>query len=96
MSKFKVGQRVCLFNSLSCSIEEDQVYGVLFVPVPVEGKTGGEGKSIAEKLEAGLMEVKEQCQLCGHQGIVDTDVLFASEAECRAFYRKFFKEGDQQ
>ena len=90
MSKFKVGQRVWLFNSLSMRIEEDDVYGALYVPVPVEGKTGGEGKSIAEKLESGLMEVKEQYQLCGHQGIVDAEVLFASEEECREAYRRFF------
>ena len=91
MSKFSCGQRVYLFNSLSCRIEEDDVYGALFVPVPVEGVQQDSGKSIKEKIDAGQMVMKEQYQLCGHQGIVDADVLFASEAECRKFYAEFFK-----
>ena len=91
MTKFSCGQRVYLFNSLSMRIEEDDVYGVLFVPVAVEGVQQDSGKSISEKIEAGQMVVKEQYQLCGHQGIVDADVLFASEAECRKFYAEFFK-----
>lgn len=80
-----------LFNSLSCKIEEDDVYGVLFVPVAVEGVLQDSGKSIKEKIVAGQMEVKEQYQLVGHQGIVDADVLFASQDECRKFYAEFFK-----
>lgn len=91
MTKFSCGQRVYLFNSLSMRIEEDDVYGALFVPVAVEGVLQDSGKSISEKIEAGQMVVKEQYQLCGHQGIVDADVLFASEAECRKFYAEFFK-----
>ena len=47
--------------------------------------------NIAEKIEAGQMKVQEQYQLVGHQGIVDAEVLFASEDECRAFYKEFFK-----
>lgn len=90
MTKFKCGQHVWLFNSLSMRIEEDDVYGALFVPVAVEGVQQDSGKSIQEKLDAGQMEVKEQYQLCGHQGIVDADVLFASEEECREAYRAFF------
>lgn len=90
MTKFECGQRVWLFNSLSMRIEEDDVYGALFVPVAVEGVQQDSGKSIQEKLDAGQMEVKEQYQLCGHQGIVDADVLFASEEECREAYRAFF------
>ena len=92
MSKFKCGDHVFLFNSLSMRIEEDDVYGALFVPVPVEGVAQDSGKSIKEKIEAGQMVVKEQYQLCGHQGIVDADVLFASEGECREAYRRFFSE----
>ena len=91
MTKFSVGQRVFLFNSLSVKIEEDDVYGALFVPVPVEGVKQDSSKSLAEKLKAGQMKVQEQYQLVGHQGIVDADVLFASEDECRAFYKEFFK-----
>lgn len=90
MSKFNPGDRVFLFNSLSMRIEEDDVYGCLFVPVPVEGNVQDSGKSVGEKIAAGQMEVKEQYQLCGHQGIVDAEVLFASEEECREAYRKFF------
>lgn len=81
-----------LFNSLSMRIEEDDVYGALFVPVAVEGVQQDGGKSIKEKIEAGQMAVKEQYQLCGHQGIVDAEVLFASEAECREFYADFFSK----
>lgn len=92
MTKFKCGQHVWLFNSLSMRIEEDYVYGALFVPVAVEGVQQDSGKSIQEKLDAGQMEVKEQYQLCGHQGIVDAEVLFASEEECREAYRAFFAE----
>ena len=91
MSKFNCGQRVFLFNSLALRIEEDDVYGALFVPVPVEGAEQDSGKSIAEKIAAGQMVVKEQYQLCAHQGIVDAEVLFASEDECRKFYAEFFK-----
>lgn len=91
MSKFSVGQKVFLFNSLSVKIEEDDVYGALFVPVAVEGVKQDSSKSIAEKIEAGQMKVQEQYQLVGHQGIVDAEVLFASEDECRKFYAEFFK-----
>lgn len=90
MSKFKCGQHVWLFNSLSMRIEEDDVYGALYVPVPVDGVQQDSGKSIAEKLEAGQMKVQEQYQLCAHQGIIDAEVLFASREECVAFYREWF------
>ena len=66
------------------------MYGCLFVPVPVEGVAQDSGKSIKEKIDSGQMEVREQYQLCGHQGIVDAEVLFASEEECRKFYAEFF------
>ena len=92
MSKFKCGQHVWLFNSLSMRIEEDDVYGALYVPVPVEGVQQDSGKSIAEKLEAGQMKVQEQYQLCAHQGIIDAEVLFASEDDCRKFYAEFFSK----
>lgn len=92
MSKFQCGDHVFLFNSLSMRIEEDDVYGVLFVPVPVEGVKQDSGKSVGEKIAAGQMKVHEQYQLCGHQGIVDADVLFGSEEECRKRYREFFAE----
>lgn len=91
MGKFKCGQKVYLFNSLSMKIEEDDVYGILYVPVPVEGVTQDAGKSVKEKIDAGQMRVKEQYQLCGHQGIVDAEVLFATAADCRKCYREFFK-----
>lgn len=90
LSKFQCGQHVWLFNSLSMRIEEDDVYGALYVPVPVEGVVQDSGKSIAEKIGAGQMEVREQYQLCGHQGIVDADVLFASREECVSWYRDWF------
>ena len=85
-----------LFNSLSVRIEEDDVYGCLFVPVPVEGVEQSGSKSIAQKIADGELEVKEQYQLCGHQGIVDAEVLFASEDECKAFYSDFFSRREVQ
>ena len=91
--KFNPGDHVFLFNSLSMRIEEDDVYGVLFVPVPVEGVKQDSGKSIAEKIAAGQMKVQEQYQLCGHQGIVDAEVLFASREDCVALYKEFFDRG---
>lgn len=85
MSKFHVGDEVVIFNSISCAFEKDTVYGVLFVPVANTEKTQHTEKSIAERIEAGEMVVKEQCQTLQHQ-IVDADVLFASEQEARDFY----------
>ena len=90
--KLTIGQHVYLFNSLSMRIEDDDVYGALFVPVPVEGVQQDSGKSIKEKIAAGQMKVQEQYQLCAHQGIVDAEVLFASEDECRKFYAEFFSK----
>ena len=89
--KLAVGQKCYLFNSLSVKIEEDDVYGALFVPVAVEGVKQDSSKSLAEKLKSGQMKVQEQYQLCAHQGIVDAEVLFASEDECKKFYKKFFE-----
>lgn len=92
-TKFQCGDHVFLFNSLSMRIEEDDVYGALFIPVAIEGVQQDSGKSIAEKIKAGQMKVQEQYQLCGHQGIVDADVLFASREDCVAWYKEFFARG---
>ena len=92
--KFEPGNHVFLFNSLSMRIEEDDVYGVLFIPVPAESVQQDSGKSIKDKIAAGQMKVQEQYQLCGHQGIVDADVLFASREDCVAWYKKFFDRGE--
>ena len=92
MTKFEVGQKVCLFNSISMKIEHDDVYAILFVPVPVEGAEQDSQKSIAEKLKDGKMVVKEQYQLASHQGVLDADCLFASEAECRDYFHEFFSK----
>lgn len=92
MSKFQVGQEVVLFNSVSCRFEKDTVYGILFVPVPVEGVQQSSDKGVAEKIAAGQMKVAEQYQLVGHQGILDAGVLFASESECREWYLKLLGE----
>lgn len=89
MSKFKCGQEVVLFNSISMKFEKDVVYGVLFVPMAKEGIEQHGDKGIAERIAAGEMEVVEQCQTMQHQ-IVDADRLFASEEECFEFYREFF------
>ena len=93
-TKFQCGDHVFLFNSLSMRIEEDDVYGALFIPVAIAGVQQDSSKSIAEKIEAGQMKVQEQYQLCGHQGIVDADVLFASREDCVAWYKEFFDRGE--
>lgn len=93
MSKFKCGQHVWLFNSLSMCIEEDDVYGALYMPVPVDGVQQDSDKSVAEKLDAGQTKVQERYQLCAHQGIIDAEVLFASREECVAWYKEFFDRG---
>lgn len=92
MAKFELGQRVYLFNSISMKVESDDVYARLYVPVPVEGAEQDGGKSVAEKLAAGLAREQEQYQLCSHQGVLDAEVLFASAADCRAWYRGFFAD----
>lgn len=91
MSKFKVGQRVYLFNSMSLQIEEDVVYAELYVPMALENVEQHSDKELSERIAAGEMKVQEQYQLVSHQGIVDAECLFASEEECRAFFREFFK-----
>ncbi len=91
--KFHSGDHVFLFNSISLSIEEDDVYGALFLPVPVPGVLQDSGKSIKEKLEAGQLVMKQQYQLCQHQGVVDADILFGTREECIAFYAEFFNRG---
>lgn len=84
--KHEIGKEVFLFNSMSLQFEKDTVYAVLFVPVAKEGvqQTAG-AVDFAAKFAKGEMEVKEQCQTLQHQ-IVDADLLFSSEEECRAFY----------
>ena len=92
MSKYDCGQTVYLFNSIACKIEEDNVYCVLYEPVPVDGGEPVGPSSIKERIESGQLAVKERYQLCGHHGILDADILFASPEECKAFYREFFAE----
>lgn len=92
MSKLNVGSKAYIFNSLSMRIEEDVVYGVLYVPVAVEGHSQSADKSISEKLESGEMVVKEQYQLVSHQGIIDADVVFGSEEGCKEYYKIFFAD----
>ena len=90
MSKFNVGQRVYLFNSLSLKIESDFVYAVLYAPVPVEEKEQHQMWDLKKRLDEGELEVHEQYQLSRHQGVLDVDGIVASEEECTAFFRKFF------
>lgn len=89
MSKFKSGDEVYLFNSMSMAIERDTVYCTLQVPMAVEGVEQRVDAPLKERLERGEMEVVEQCQTLQHQ-IVDADRLFASESECVEFYKAFF------
>lgn len=88
-NRYDVGQHVCLFNSVSGKIEHDSVYGVLFVPLVVEGQQRDESKTIAEQIKDGVLEVREQYQTLQH-GIVGAELLFESEEECKEFYRELF------
>ena len=88
-NKFNVGDHVVLFNSASGEVEHDSVYGVLFVPKAVDGKQPDDSKTIAEQIEAGVMEVCEEYHTLQHQ-IMPAGLLFGSEEECRAYYRKLF------
>lgn len=81
-----------LFNAQTREFETDFVFAVLYAPVLKAGATGAaEGKALKEKIDSGDMEVKEQYQTCTH-GVVDANVLFGSEKECKEFYLKFFSE----
>lgn len=79
-----------LFNSLAMRIEDDEVFAVISQPQSVKGEGIDASKSIAEQIEAGDLEVVDQYQLARHKGILDGDVLFASEEECTEYFRKFF------
>lgn len=87
-SKFSVGQEVVLFDSLACEFKKDVVFAVYYAPVPVEGVEPHLERGVKERLDAGEVEVREQYQLV-RGGIVPSDRVFASEDECRAFYREF-------
>lgn len=92
MSKFKVGQRVYLFNSLSLDIESDEIYAVIAQPEAVPGKEFDQNKEIAEQLEAGDLQVVNKYQLVHHRGVLDEGSIFASEASLKKFFRAFFKD----
>lgn len=91
-SKFSCGDQVFLFNGLTCEIESDFVFAVLYAPVLKAGATGAaEGQALKEKIDSGDMEVKEQYQTCTH-GVIGANGLFGSEKECKEYYLKFFSE----
>jgi len=85
--RHEIGKEVVLFNSMSLQFEKDVVYGVLYIPVPKEGAEQSAGAEFADRFARGEMVVKEQCQTLQHQ-IVDADLLFDSEEECRVFYKE--------
>ena len=86
MSKFKVGQRVYLFNSLSLQIESDEIFAIIEQPEAVEGKEFDQNKDISSQLEAGVL------QLGHHHGVLEEGVMFASEEELKKYFRDFFAE----
>lgn len=86
MSKFKIGDDVYIFNSLSCEIEKDTVYAILYAPIADLKKEQHSDKSIKERIASGEMNVKEQCQTLQHQ-ILDADVLFESPEKAKEFYK---------
>lgn len=92
MSKFKVGQRVYLFNSLSLQVESDEIFAIIEQPEAVDGKEFDQNKDIASQLEAGVLQVVNKYQLGHHHGVLDESVMFASEEELRKYFRDFFAE----
>lgn len=91
MSKFKVGQRVYLFNSLSLQIESDEIFAIIEQPEAVDGMEFDQNKGIAIQLESGALQVVNKYQLCHHHGVLDESVMFASEEELRKYFRDFFE-----
>ena len=91
MSKFSIGDRVFIFNSISCEIESDVVYAILYAPIANAGVEQDQTKSIKQRIEDGEMSVHEQCQTLQHQ-ILDADILFASESDAKEFYRKLLAD----
>ena len=89
-NKFNIGEHVVIFNSRTGEMEHDSIYGVLFVPTPVEGQQHDESKTIAQQLEDGLLEVSEQYQTLQHQ-IVPVEALFRDEKECAEYYKELFE-----
>lgn len=92
MSKFKVGQRVYLFNSLSLQIESDEIFAIIEQPEAVDGKEFDQNKDISSQLEAGVLQVVNKYQLGHHHGVLEEGVMFASEEELRKYFRDFFAE----
>jgi hypothetical protein len=85
MSKFNIGDTVYLFNSISCEVEQDTVYAVLYAPIADTRVEQHTEKSFKERIELGEMKVHEQCQTLQHQ-IVDSEILFESPEKAKAYY----------
>lgn len=90
MSKFKVGERVYLFNSLSLEIESDEVFAIIAQAEAVPGEDFDQNKEIAEQLESGVLHVVNKYQLGHHRGVLDEESLFASEEALKKFFLEFF------
>lgn len=85
MSKFKIGDTVYLFNSISCEVEQDTVYAILYAPIPDPSVEQHSEKNFKERIELGEMKVHEQCQTLQHQ-IIDADILFATPEMAKKYY----------
>ncbi len=80
-----------MFNGVAMQMEHDEIFAIMVAPMPVQGKEVDPRKPISESLKAGDLVVGVQYQLQHHQGLLEEKILFASEEECKAFFREFFK-----
>lgn len=80
-----MGDRVVLFNSISLKFENDSAFGFVVAPEPVPGKEQHADKTVADAIKDGEKHLVISVQTLQH-GIVNQDVLFHTEKECKEYY----------
>lgn len=91
-TKYEIGQEVFLFNAVSQEIEKDEVYAVLYSPVPAKGEPINPMEPVSKSLEKGDVVLDYRYQLQHHQGLLEEKILFGSEDELKDFFLEFFKK----
>lgn len=91
-TKYEIGQEVFLFNAVSQEIEKDEVFAVLYSPVPTNGEPINAMEPISESLKKGNVALDYRYQLQHHQGLLEERILFGSEDELKEFFLEFFKK----
>jgi len=91
-TRYEIGQEVFLFNAVSQEIEKDEVFAVLYSPVPVKGETLNAMEPVSESLKKGSVAPNYTYQLQHHQGLLEEKILFGSEDELKEFFLDFFKK----